>query len=79
MGDHRLPPGIRRVHSGALPASPKAGDRGSDDLVAELGRRKGDSVYKPTPTIDFILGTDDHLIGIAIHGDEALGLLYLLY
>jgi hypothetical protein len=40
-----------------------------DDLVANLGRREGGSVYKPTPTIDFILGADDHLIGIAIHGD----------
>jgi hypothetical protein len=44
----------------------------SDDLVADLGRGEGGSVYKPTPTIDFILGTDDHLIGIAIHGDEAV-------
>jgi hypothetical protein len=51
----------------------------SDDLVADLGRREGGSVYKPTPTIDFILGTDDHLIGIAIHGDEALGLLDLFH
>src|SRR5207245_1639821 len=31
------------------------------------------------PTIDFILGADDHLFGIAIHGDEALGLLDLLH
>jgi hypothetical protein len=57
------------------------------DLVANLGRREDGSVYKPTPTIDFILaptidfilGADDHLIGIAIHGDEALGLLDLLH
>jgi hypothetical protein len=45
----------------------------ADDLVANLGRREGGSVYESTPTIDFILGADDHLIGIAIHGDEALG------
>jgi hypothetical protein len=49
-----------------------------DDVVADLGRREGDSVYKPTPTIDFIFGADDHLIGIAIHGDETLSLLDLL-
>jgi hypothetical protein len=48
-----------------------------DDLAANLGRREGGSVYKPT--IDFVLGADDHLIGIAIHGDEALGLLDLLH
>jgi hypothetical protein len=35
--------------------------------------------YKPTPTIDLISGADDHLIGIAIHGDEALRLLDLLH
>jgi hypothetical protein len=51
----------------------------SDDVVADLGRREGGSVYQPSPTIDFILGTDDHLIGIAIHRDEALGLLDLLH
>jgi hypothetical protein len=51
----------------------------TDDLVANLGRREGGSVYESTPTIDFILGADDHLIGIAIHGDEALGLLDLLH
>jgi hypothetical protein len=50
-----------------------------DDLAANLGRREGGSVYEPTPTIDFVLGADDHLIGIAIHGDEALGLLDLLH
>jgi hypothetical protein len=46
---------------------------------ANLGRREGGSVYEATPTIDFILGADDHLIGIAIHGDKALGLLDLLH
>jgi hypothetical protein len=50
-----------------------------DDLLANLGRRKGGSVYQPTPTTYFILCADDHLIGIAIHGDEALGLLDLLH
>src|SRR6202011_3387276 len=50
-----------------------------DDLAANLGRREGGSVYESTPTIDFVLGADDHLIGIAIHGDEALGLLDLLH
>jgi hypothetical protein len=51
----------------------------ADDPVANLGRREGGSVYESTPTIEFILGTDDHLIGIAIHSDEALGLLDLLH
>jgi hypothetical protein len=37
------------------------------------------SVYKPTPTIDLILGADDDLIGIAIHGDQALGFFFLLH
>jgi hypothetical protein len=50
-----------------------------DNLIANLGRREGGSVYEPTPTIDFILRADDHLIGIAIHGDEALGLFDLLH
>jgi hypothetical protein len=49
------------------------------DLVANLGRREDGSVYQPTPTIDFILCADDHLIGIAIHGDEALGLLVVFF
>jgi hypothetical protein len=49
----------------------------ADDLVANLGRREGGSVYQSTPTIDLILGADDHLIGIVIHGDEALRLLDL--
>src|ERR1700730_12283290 len=49
----------------------------ADDMVANLGRREGYSVYESTPTIDFILGTDDQLIGIAIYSDEALGLLDL--
>jgi len=38
----------------------------ADDLVSNLGRREGGSVYEATPTIDFILGADDHLMGIAI-------------
>jgi hypothetical protein len=46
-----------------------------DDRVADLGRRKGGSVYEPTPTIDFIFGADDHFIGVAIHPDKALGFL----
>lgn len=50
-----------------------------DDLVANLGRREGGSVYNTTPTIELILGADDHFIGIAIHGDEAFGFLYLLH
>jgi hypothetical protein len=49
----------------------------ADDLVSNLDRRKGGSVYQATPTIDFILGADDHLIGMAIHIDEALRLLDL--
>jgi hypothetical protein len=49
----------------------------ADDLVSNLGRREGGSVYESTPTIDLILGADDHLIGIVIHGDEALRLLDL--
>src|SRR6516164_6203047 len=27
----------------------------TDDLTADLGRREGGSVYKPTPTVDLIL------------------------
>ena len=53
-------------------------ERGND-VIADLGRREGDPVYKPTPTIDLIFGADDHLIGIAIHSDEALRLLDLLH
>ena len=37
----------------------------------------GSSIHESTPTVDFILGADDHLIGIAIHSDAALGLLDL--
>ena len=50
-----------------------------NDLIADLSLREGNPVYKPTPTIDLIFGADDHLIGIAIHGDEALRLLDLLH
>jgi hypothetical protein len=50
-----------------------------DDLAADLGSRERGSIYETTPTIDFILGADDHLIRIAIHGDEALCLLDLLH
>src|SRR5467141_1596016 len=39
----------------------------TDDLVANLGRRESGSVYKPTPTVDFVLSAADHLFGIAIH------------
>jgi len=49
----------------------------ANDLVANLGRRESGSVYDTTPSIDLIFGADDHLIGIAIHGDEALRLLDL--
>ena len=47
------------------------------DSVASLGLGESGSVYEPTPGIDFILGADDHFIGIAIHGDETLSLLDL--
>jgi hypothetical protein len=47
----------------------------ADDPVANLGRRERGSVYEATPSINLIFGTDDHLIGIAIHSGEALGLL----
>src|SRR4030095_8661409 len=50
-----------------------------NDLVANFGRRENGSVYKPTPTIDLILGSDDYFVGIAIHGDEALRFLNLLH
>src|SRR5580692_366013 len=49
-----------------------------DDCVADFGRRKDGSVYKPTPAIDLIFSTDNHFIDIAIHRDEALGFLNLL-
>jgi hypothetical protein len=58
-----------------LLAEPRRTARGCTDL----GRREGGSVYKPTPTIDLILRADDDFIGIAIHGDEALGFLNLLH
>jgi hypothetical protein len=48
------------------------------DCVADLGRRKDGSIYKPTPAVDLIFGAHDHFIGITIHGDEALGFLNLL-
>jgi len=51
----------------------------TDDLTADLGSRESGSVYKPTPTIDLILRADDDFIGIAIHGDKALGFLNLLH
>jgi hypothetical protein len=88
---YQRPPSVGHGRSSASPWYSARGFRSSariaasrrsrilTDLVADLGRREGGSVYKPTPTIDFILGTDDHLIGIAIHGDEALGLLDLLH
>ena len=42
-----------------------------------IGRHDCSSIHESTPTVDFILGADDHLIGIAMHSDEALGLLDL--
>ena len=48
-------------------------------MVANLGRREGGSVYNTTPTVELILGADDHFIGITIHGDKAFGFLYLLH
>jgi hypothetical protein len=44
-----------------------------------IGRRDGSSIHESTPTVDFILDTDDYLIGIAILSDEALGLLDLAH
>jgi hypothetical protein len=49
-----------------------------DDLVANLGRREGDPIYKSTSAIELIFGADDHFIGISIHGDKALRFLNLL-
>jgi hypothetical protein len=51
----------------------------TDDLIADLGGREDGSVYKPTPTINLILGADDYFISIAILADEALGFLNLLH
>jgi len=45
-----------------------------NDLTADLRCREDGSVYKPTPAIDLVLSADDDFIGIAIHGDKALGL-----
>ena len=42
----------------------------ADDPIANLIGRESGSVYEPTPTIDLILGTDDHLVGIAIHSER---------
>ena len=50
----------------------------TNDLTAYLGCREDGSVYTPTPAIDLILRADDDFIGIAIHGDKALGFLNLL-
>jgi hypothetical protein len=49
-----------------------------DDRVADLGRGKDSSVYKPTPAIDLIFGANDHFISSAVNRDEALRLLNLL-
>ena len=46
----------------------------TNDLTADLGCREDGSVYKPTPAVDLVLRADDDFIGIAIHGDKALGL-----
>ena len=51
----------------------------TDDLIADLGGREDGSVYKPTPTINLILGADDYFTSIAIQADEALGFLNLLH
>ena len=51
----------------------------TDDLIADLGGREDGSIYKPTPTINLILGADDYFTSIAIHADEALGFLNLLH
>jgi hypothetical protein len=51
----------------------------TDDLIADLGGREDGSVYKPTPTINLMLGADDYFTSIAIHADEALGFLNLLH
>jgi len=51
----------------------------TDDLIADLGGHEDGSVYKPTPTINLILGADDYFTSIAIHADEALGFLTLLH
>jgi hypothetical protein len=62
---------IRRRVSELCPHRRKPTLEDIDDLVANLGRREGDSVYNTAPTIDLILSADDHFIGIAIHGDKA--------
>jgi hypothetical protein len=74
--------GQRVTLSAALPKlCPQPGDplleRGND-VIADFGLRESDPVYKPTPTIDLIFGADDHFIGIAIHGDQALRLFDLV-
>jgi hypothetical protein len=51
----------------------------TDDLIADLGGREDDSVYKPTPSVNLILGADDYFTSIAIYADEALGFLNLLH
>ena len=51
----------------------------TDDLIADLGGHEDGSVYKPTPTINLILGADDYFTSIAIQADEALGFLNLLH
>jgi hypothetical protein len=73
------PSGFRAEFLKLCPHRPKPALEDIDDLVADFGRREADSVYKSTPNVDCIFGPDDHLIGIAIHGDEALGLLDLLH
>jgi hypothetical protein len=48
-----------------------------DDVSADLVRSEGDLVYEPTPAVDLIFSADDRFISVAIHGEEALGLLDL--
>jgi hypothetical protein len=73
--DQRLPPLILGAELLELcPHCRKSALEEADDLVSNLGRRKSCSVYESTPTIDFVLRANDYLIGIVIHGDEALGL-----
>jgi hypothetical protein len=61
------------------PYSHKSALEDADDLVANLGLGESDSVYEPAPGIDFILGADDHFIGTAIDGDQALRFLNLVH
>ena len=78
IGDHWLCPWYSAPISSSSACIVASRRSRTNDLTAYLGCREDGSVYTPTPAIDLILRADDDFIGIAIHGDKALGFLNLL-